>query len=459
MATDVDVEVRVGHATAVRPRNHSRLVGVALGIAVGSIYFVGAGRALDYDGSVTVGTFVRHGSVLGVFRTVYNFNNHPYFSFVEHLLWDAGGRSEAWLRVAPILCAAATVGILAAWAARRWGATAGLVAGSVLAANPMFADLARSVRGYSLMALGCTVATLIIVDADRGPGAMTTRRSVGYAFALGVAIGTQFYAVLVLAAHIAALLAQRRFDAAWRRRIEVVIAIGALPYAAMLRPLFDATRNRRGTFQPRFPIDAARALLGHEILAVVVLASLTLYALSIAQVRRPLRPAAGVVVIMLLGIWIVLHPLDLYPRFLVWLVPAVAIAAAAAIARRPVLVPLAVVAIIAMALPQAASWTRDPIASRQTAQIVEVTRAEGRTPCAAGYSTEVILGYTQRVRSVFTPSQLVGCDMLFADADSATAEMQELGCHFKRRVTLSGQTEMIVFSDRNARPIGVRCPG
>lgn len=435
----------------------TRLLGAIVGAVTAAIYFVGAGRALDYDGSVTVGSFVRRGSLLDVFRTVYNFNNHPYFSFVEHLIWHAGGHSEAWLRVVPVVCAAATVGVLAAWAAQRWGAIAGVTGGSVLAANPMFADLGRSVRGYSLMVFGCTVATLVLVDSDRRSGALTKRQGAVYAVALGIAIGTQFYAVLVLAAHVATLAARHRFDAAWRRRIEVVVAIGALPYAAMLRPLFESTRDRRGTFQPGFPVDFAREVLGQRYVAVALLAALTIYALSYAAVRRPLLPATAVVGIALLLIWIVLHPLDLYPRFLVWLVPAVALAAASAVARHRVLALAATVAVLAMALSQAASWTADPIASRQTARIVETARLEGRTPCAAGYSSELILGYTRRVRSVFTVAGLGGCDSLFADVDASGVRVHDLSCHFTRAETLPGRTKIVVFSDPTPSSFTARC--
>lgn len=439
-------------------RAHNWLLGSLVGVVTGAIYFIGAGRALDYDGSVTVGSFVRRGNLFDVFRTVYNFNNHPYFSFVEHAVWDVGGHSEAWLRVVPIVCAVATVGILTAWAARLWGATAGVIGGTVLAANPMFADLGRSVRGYSLMVLGCTAATLVLTDAERRAGGLTKRQSIVYSLALGVAIGTQFYAILVLAAHVATLVVRHRFDAAWRRRVEVVVAIGALPYAAMLRPLLEATRDRRGTFEAGFPVDVVRAIFGQQYVAVALLAALTIYALSFAAVRRPLLPATAIVGIALLLIWIVLHPLDLYPRFVVWLVPAVALAAASAIARHRVLALVAIVAVVAMAFSQASSWTTDPIASRQAARIVEEARLNGRTPCGAGYSSELIVGYTPRVRSVYTARELEGCDLLFADVDVSGVLVSSLSCHFARADTLAGRTKIVVFSNPTSHPCADR-PG
>jgi MFS family permease len=307
------------------------------------------------------------------------------------------------------------------------------------------------------MALGCTIATMLLVDSDRDGNALSKRQSVVYSVALGAAIGTQFYAVLVLAAHVATLAARRRFDRAWRQRVEVVVAIGVIPYVAMLRTLLESTRNRRGTFRPGFPLDATRALLGQQWVAVALLAALTIYAVSFPGLRRALRPAAAVVAVALVAIWVGLHPLDLYPRFLVWLVPAVALAAACAVARRRALTPLALVAVAAMAISQVGTWTADPSASRQLAREVESARAHGQTPCAVASSGEVILGYTQRIRSVFQPSQLAGCDALYADTAIA-ALARGLICHFEHHAALPGPTPVVVYTEPVGVPADTRCP-
>lgn len=427
-------------------------LGAVMGVLVGAVYFLGAGRALDYDGSVTVGWFVRHGSLLDVFRTTYAFNNHPYFSFVEHLVWSAGGHGEAALRVVPIGCAAVTVGIVVAWSGRRWGTIQGVVAGSVLAANPMYAQLSRSVRGYSLMVLGCTVATLVLIDALGRNGSVTGLQTAIYVTAFGVAIGTQMYAVVVLAAHVAVLIAAHHCDGAWRRRIEGLIAIGVLPYVTTFRQLIQSAHTRSGTFQPRFPLVAARELLGHEYVAVIALGTLIVCAFSAFGVPRRLGSASAAIATELVIVWVVLHPLDLYPRFVVWLVPAVAVGAAFAVARRPWALTLASIAVVAMVLSQASSWTTDPIASRQVARIVEAARASGAQPCAAGYSGEVILGYTRPVPSAETTSELAGCDLVFGDVDTSERELAAFACHFAHRETLPGISKIVVLTQ--PRPTG-----
>lgn len=433
-------------------------LGVGLGVVVAAIYFIGAGRALDYDGSVTVGSFVRRGSLLDVFRTIYAFNNHPYFSFLEHLVWDAGGRSEAALRLVPIMCAALTVGVLATWCARRWGMIQGLVAGSVLAANPLYAQLSRSVRGYSLMVLGCTVATLLLIDARGRKGSMPAAQTAVYVIAFGVAVGTQAYSGLVLAAHIAILISAHRWDTAWRRRIEGVIAIGAVPYVATLRQLIDTTRTRKGYFEPDFPFVAARELLGHQYVAVAAFVVLAAMAFSTYAVRRRLGLAFLAIAVELVVVWVVLHPFDLYPRFVVWLVPAIALAAASAVAHRPWTLALVAVAFGAMVLSQTSTWTTDPVASRQMAAIVETARASGQQPCAAGYSSEVILGYTRAVPSARTVRELEGCDLVFGVVDSSVHQLAEFRCHFTHRNVLPGRSEIVVLTGPTSSVPTGACP-
>ncbi|MDQ1467829.1 MAG: hypothetical protein QOH10_2244 [Actinomycetota bacterium] len=443
----IDTPVRAGTPVSLGElRRPAHGAAAAMAALTAAFYFVGAGRALDYDGSVTTGLFVKQGSLLDVFRSVYAYNNQPYFSFVEHIVWIAGGRSEAWLRVVPIVAAAAVVGILAAWCAARWGLVAGVVAAGVLAANPMFASLARSVRGYSLMVLGCTVATLIFADARERPGSMTAMRRVGYVAALGIAIGTQFYAVLVLAAHVVVLVSDRRFDAAWRRRIAAIVAIGALPYIGMARQLVATSKGRQGTFLPMFPVDAARDVLGHDSVAVAIFAALAMFALASVGRSRGLAPAIATITAALLAIWIVVHPLDLYPRFVVWLVPAVALASACAVARHPKLAAVVAVGITAMVLSQAGSWTAQPIASRQIAHIVDDARAAGLEPCATGSSTEVLFAYTAAVRPVEVAGEVDHCDLLFGMPQTSGLLLAQLACRYEDHAVLAGTVSIVVMT-------------
>jgi len=189
---------------------------------------------------------------------------------------------------------------------------------------------------------------------------MTKRQAALYVGALGIAIGTQSYAGLVLLAHVFTLVAEGRFSIAWRRRVEMVVAVGIAPYVGMIHPLLHAEQTRKGTFQPFLPPEVARDLLGRRDVAVVALGVLVIAAWSAMPVRRRLRPAAAAILVPLAVVWVVMHPLDLGSRFLVWLVPLVAVAAAWAVAQHPALAVVAVVALGSMVVSEVPTWKRGP---------------------------------------------------------------------------------------------------
>jgi len=439
---------------ALTPPPPARAVGLALAAITAAAYAVGLGRPFDYDGSITVGLFVRHGSLLDDFRSVYAFNNQPYFSFVEHLVWSAGGHSEAWMRIVPIAAGVAAVGIVAAWVTARWGARAGIAAGAVLAANPMFATLSRSVRGYSLMVLGCTIATIVLVDARAHPETLTRARKVAYVAGLGIAIGTQVYALLVLAAHVVTLLVDRRFDRTWVRRIGGVVVVGALPYLGMVSELRAAMRARHGDFVPGFPASTAREVLGHDVIAYVLLGAVVAYVAVRVAWRRALAPAVVTIACAVTAIWIGLHPLDLYPRFLVWLVPVVAAAAAWFVARHPRGIALVAIAILAMIVTDATAWNTAPIASRAVAQTVEQARADHLRPCATNWDGNVLAGYTDAVTSVKLPASALACDVVFGIAQRSSALLGQIACGYRTVRVLPGTLSIVELS----HPIPNRAP-
>ena len=180
-----------------------RGVGVAAGAVTFGVYLVGSGRSYDYDSSETVGSFIATPSLLDPFRRQLVYNNHPLFSFLDHLVYSAGGRSALDLRILPILFGAAVVAIVVAWCAERWGIVAAATAGLVLGANSSFAELSRSVRGYSL--LSAVVSTLLVDRLLTKP-----RRSLSAAYIVVVAAGiaTHVYMLLVLLGQIGIVVAR-----------------------------------------------------------------------------------------------------------------------------------------------------------------------------------------------------------------------------------------------------------
>src|SRR3954462_7198160 len=106
----------------VLARRHVRpALPAVVAVASFALYYVDAGRPFGYDEAETVGNFVRQGSPLRPFTHQIVFNNHPTFSFVLVLMRHVGGFGEAWMRLLPALLGAATVGLFAWWARRRYG--------------------------------------------------------------------------------------------------------------------------------------------------------------------------------------------------------------------------------------------------------------------------------------------------------------------------------------------------
>jgi hypothetical protein len=263
------------------------------------------------------------------------------------------------------------------------------------------------------------------------------------------------YALVVLAAHVAALAFDRKLDRDWQRRVGGALVVGALPYLGMIGSLSTTERQRRGTFVAGFPASAAREVLGHDPIAVAILGAIAVFALVSVGWRRGLAPAVATIAVALLVVWTLVHPLDLYPRFVVWLVPAVALAAGWLLARHPRLTVVVAIALAAMVITEAASWTAQPIASRAIAQRVEAARADKLRPCATGSNGEVLAGYTGAVPAVNTPTATQGCDLVFGMPATSSVLLSEIACRYRSMVVLPGTTPIVVLSrpDPAAPPI------
>lgn len=370
-------------------------------------YLVGAGRSYGYDESVTVGAFVSTPSLLDPFRRQIVFNNHPLFSFLEHLVWSAGGRSESWLRVLPALSGAATVGLCARWLARRHGVAAAVCGATVLAANPLFAEASRTVRGYSLVAL-CAVATTLLtgrlVAGDE-------RRRLGVAYVLFSAAGlaVHFYMGLVVVAQAAYVAAAGRVSARWRTRWYASLTLGALAYLGIADVMAAAASGRSNVFHASFPLDAARAVLGGNPTAAAVVGHLVVAVACVMGRRRTVVLPVAAVGSLLLVVWLVMRPLDLYPRFLVWLVPGVAACVGLAVSRWPLAAAPALLAAGVMAVTETRDWRADTRALPRAAAAVEAAVARGHEPCAM--NGEALLAYTVPPREVST-GPVDDCDLV-----------------------------------------------
>jgi hypothetical protein len=396
----------------------SATLGVVAGVVTAAFYFIGASRSLgDIDGSATVAAFVKTPSMLDPLRRTlpapFVFNDHPLFSLIEHAVWSSGLHSELALRVAPILFAAAAVGLLAAECGRYFGQLAGGCAAVILAANPTFAFQAREVRGYSLLVL-CTVAsTMLLVRLLRAE----RRRvlvEVSYVLVVAAGVATHFWFGPVLLAHMSIVAATRHLHPRWFIRWVLGLSLGLAVYIRIGTHVAHGAGGAFGelSFLSRTPTKAARAVLGWETPAVLIIAGLVGYALLLWWRQRyvlwPLLAVSPVLAI----VWS-LWPQYFAPRFLVWIVPFVGLAVAAAVGRTRWLAALVALAVVAMVGGEYAGWTDASPQLAQAAALVDGARAAGLRVCGYKGGQWATLAYTRKLAPI--PAEgIKGCDVAVA---------------------------------------------
>ena len=409
----------MGEPTGPAPSRRRAWPSVALPAAVGLLvalaYLPGAGRALDFDSSQTVGSYVRTPSLLDPFRSQRLFNNHPVFSFVEHVVHTVSGSSEEWvLRLAPIGFAAGTIAVVVGVLRRHLGLLPAACGGLFLATNPTVIELSRAVRGYSLLLLCGVVSTVALAELVGSPedAASSRRWSACYIAAVAVGTGTHLYMVPIVLGHVAVVGARRRLDDSWGFRWLAGLGLGASAYAAMLPDLLDAARAGPRTFKPEFPVRLGEVVVGSDVAAVLLAVVVAVGATILLRHRNDLRLAAFVVGAAVAGTWLVTASVHLEARFHVWLVPAAAALVAAAVNRVPWLAVLVVAGAALNIGSVADGYVDDPNAQPELAALLEHAARRGDQGCVTSYSILPILGYTSSFQPVIGPADLRTCDVV-----------------------------------------------
>lgn len=453
-------------AAARRERaDHPRppvVVGVVLGVLTFVGYLPGLGRSLDFDSAQTVGLFVGDGPPWAAFERQAVFNNHPMFSFLEQLVRVVTGNSDAaTMRLLPILCGAVTVGVLTWFATRRLGLPAGLVAGALLAGNPTFVALSRSVRGYSLLTLCAVVSTVLVAESRR---IRSRRLDVAYVVAAGVGVATHLYMLPVMAAHLGAIVARGGWDRRWRVRFVASMALAALAYAGMARTMVDAAGAHPRVFQADLPWRVATMATGGGWASVVLAPLVVAGAVTVLRGRSARGAAVGLAAV-LVGLWAVVQSSALTDRFFVWLVPATAYLAAVGVTRLRfgwLLGSGSAALAVAVVLP---GYTTDPTGYRQAAALLMREQAAGARGCVVGVGVSPMLGYLDSPRDfavVTEPAEFDRCDVVvvatnwastadwFADDRAVIAAAEQ---RFPERLVLRAGDPALVLS---SRPIAIR---
>lgn len=394
------------------------IAGLVLGVLTFAFYMVGSSRNFGYDAAATFTNFVATPSLWDAFAwrsvvptipiTQVATNDHVLLAFISHVIFSLSGtRSEVVYRVVPALAAGATVGISTHVLSKRFGLLAGVCAGVFIATDPLFVDNSRDLRGYSLAALGSVVATLLVT------GTWTRARLAAYALVMGLAITAQLFAGIVLVCHLAWVLTARpRSDLV--TFLPPAIAAGIIGVAAYADIYFNEF-TRHGLppsyFNSTFPRDLLLFLVGAPVLLPVGLWVATAL-LGLWTVKRNLWvwTTIAVVAAAVAVLWLGLQPAFLYPRFFIFLVPAIGFLIASAVQRWWVLGPVVLAGALAAAYGQIATYAVDPLALRQAAAAVDRLHASGGRACVIHSDEQILSGYTTNFTVVTRPDQLANCD-------------------------------------------------
>jgi hypothetical protein len=426
-------------------RNRHWLLALGVALVTGAGYAIGSGRAFDYDGGITVHHFVATPSLRDAITRQVVFNNHYLFSLLEHVIYTVtGSASEVVMRIAPITLGAGTVGLLAHALARRWGLLPALAGAVVLATNPAFLSFSGEVRGYSLLTLAAVASTLLLLRLqEHGPSRIV---GTGYIVTVAAGLATNPYMVFVVVGHVVYLAVHRGITWRWWVvRWPAGLLLGGIPQFVNRKATRATVRARGRHFQPGFPVELARSLLGTRTIAAVLVLALVLvacwhYRPSRALVALVLTYTAAVAVI-----WRWWAPFDLYTRLFIWLTPVVAVGVAVAVARYRPLALLAIAAATVSLVPQLDGYTEDGLATRAASRVIGDLRTEA--VCSLGWRTEALEVY-ETTRQVNDVAGLDGCalvvDLVPSQDPALTAAASR---RFAYSFVLRARTPGLLFSN------------
>jgi hypothetical protein len=344
---------------------------------------------------------------------------------------------------------ALAVGLLAWECSRRFGILAGACAGAILAANPLFAFLSRELRDYSLVVL-CAVSSTILLT--RLLESHDNRRAVriSYILILAVGLGSHLWFAPVIAAQAALVFSQRKFNRAWIFSWLIAAVLGALVYVRIAADMFHGQAN--GFSNNSFPTKTARLLLGHQWIAVAILASVVAVAFALSRRSRAVTYVLVVIGTMVAFVWIVIRPQGLGPRFLIWLVPVVALSAAVVVARKPWAAVLVLVAVGAMVGDHAGRWVSASPNVAQAAAIVDAARVRGLHVCGYKAGHWALLAYTT-APPYLPPEGVAGCDVVVEMQLPHTKYDEVIAAQLPYAWYERGKTPIVVRSRQPIRPI------
>jgi hypothetical protein len=265
------------------------LVGVAL---VLDTYCLGC-KSLWWDEGFTLTATQVGWSEIG--KGLISSGSNPLF-FVLVRGWGALGQGEAFIRVLSVPPAVATIPVIY-WLGRElFDRTVGLVAAALITTNSFVVEYAQTARGYSLVLFLTTLSSLFLVRAVKQS---TKGRWIAYVVVTVAALATQIFAFGVVIAQLAALaLTQPRASKGdWVRRVLVPLLL-MTPVLALPAAWFIFVRTGLRWIPPPSMIDLITVPL---VLAGQARAYRTLILLGPAGAVLLFTNAVAMIPLVLLG--------------------------------------------------------------------------------------------------------------------------------------------------------------
>ncbi|MGX6604255.1 glycosyltransferase family 39 protein [Micromonosporaceae bacterium Da 78-11] len=260
----------------------------------------------------------------------------PYY-LAMHFWVVVSGDSAFAMRLPSALCAAAAAGLLALIGRRIADAWTGIIAGLLLAAVPAVSRYGQEARPYAPALLATVAAVLLLLRAVESPSRW---RWLGYGLAVAAVAATHLVALLAVPAH---LVLDRRLT-----RGRLLAMAGALAVAAPLA--FLAHRQAHQISWVPDPSWAGLAAFPGKLFLSTPVAVVLIGLGLVAMLRRSGAFLAGWALLPPVLTALTAHQLHFfYPRYLLFTVPAWALAAAWTLRRWIAHGPLITVAVLVVA--------------------------------------------------------------------------------------------------------------
>lgn len=258
------------------------------------------------------------------------------------------GDSVVALRLPSVLAMAAAAAFVAAAGSRLYGPGAGLAAGLIFACLPVTSRYAQETRSYALCVAGAAAAGWLLLRAAERPG---WRRWAGYTVAMAVTGLAHVVALALVVGHAVVVGVwwwrdrDRRILLGWLAATAAAVALvgpvlwlGTGQHGGQARWL---TVPGPGALRQLWPPLAGSFLVAGGLIALAALAVAGRWRPAVFCLCGVLVPVGVVFAVsQVYPVW--------YPRYLLFVLPCLAIVAASAAARWPPRAAVAIVAVLAV---------------------------------------------------------------------------------------------------------------